>query len=393
MSTDLSRLLPSQQMLRDAVADGQYRYIVWWGSGMSGKTVGAALAMVLKSVWDARDGISNREYIIANTSSIQVDRVQVPIIEEIAEQFGLPTARRLGYLDVAGAKFHIVGSAKVDSENAIRGINASGVWVDEATTAHPMFLSQADYRARIGSPVYVMTMNAGSPTSVIRQSYIKDSGASTLLISSVLDENIHAPEHIREALSDANHVGHQHARMVLNEWAPAGDLVYPGLETEDMDVLFTEEVIGLDWGHAAVTIGLRIVRCEDGTWLVMDEYAHDAQYQGRMPEEDHLRLIEGRWGAPAGRPMIVDPAASVFVQKAAQAGWGVWGSTNKDILRGIGAVQNMLTTGKLRVHSRCKRLIEQMQSYVWSPDTDKPVHKSCDGPDALRYAVMSGMLW
>ena len=60
--------------------------------------------------------------------------------------------------------------------------------------------------------------------------------------------------------------------------------------------------------------------------------------------------------------------------------------------QGIDEVQSMLVTGRLVIDKRCEKLIEQMNSYQWSPDSDKPIHKNCDGPDALRYAVMTRIM-
>ena len=116
---------------------------------------------------------------------------------------------------------------------------------------------------------------------------------------------------------------------------------------------------------------------------------------GRMPESAHLDAINEKWGAPSGRMMTIDSAASEFVQLAAMRGWGAL-KAKKDILLGIQKTQAMMHNDRLAIDERCINLLRETTAYIWSTNVtvkESPVHKNCDGLDALRYAVASRMLY
>jgi phage terminase large subunit len=58
------------------------------------------------------------------------------------------------------------------------------------------------------------------------------------------------------------------------------------------------------------------------------------------------------------------------------------------IRQGIDTIQRLLAEDKLFIHHKCKRLIAELESYVWKPNSeDIPLDKDICLVDALRYVI------
>ena len=66
---------------------------------------------------------------------------------------------------------------------------------------------------------------------------------------------------------------------------------------------------------------------------------------------------------------------------------------------GIRIVYNLIGSRKLKIHSSCNRLIEEIESYVWDVKQqergeDKPLKRNDHAVDALRYVMIAlGAIW
>jgi Terminase RNaseH-like domain len=93
---------------------------------------------------------------------------------------------------------------------------------------------------------------------------------------------------------------------------------------------------------------------------------------------------------------VVDPSGLSFIRQLHNdrehfGGMAVTGADNA-VLDGIRLVASLLGTGRLLIHSSCKNLISQLQSYSWDEKAadkgeDKPAKVDDHATDALRYAL------
>src|SRR5690606_21828988 len=92
------------------------------------------------------------------------------------------------------------------------------------------------------------------------------------------------------------------------------------------------------------------------------------------------------------RWIFYDPSAASFgVQLWRDNVPGVTQADNT-VLDGIRAVASLLGADRLRIHRRCRGLVEEMANYIWDPKAqqrgdDAPLKQADHGPDALRYVI------
>jgi phage terminase large subunit len=89
--------------------------------------------------------------------------------------------------------------------------------------------------------------------------------------------------------------------------------------------------------------------------------------------------------------IVVDPSAVSFITALQYEGFFVK-PANNDVLPGIMKISSLIAQNRLRIHSSCKGLIAEMESYAWdeksvSSGVEKPLKIRDHGPDALRYYV------
>jgi phage terminase large subunit len=96
--------------------------------------------------------------------------------------------------------------------------------------------------------------------------------------------------------------------------------------------------------------------------------------------------------------VIVDPSAASFVSQLRQDGLNPTAADNS-VIDGIRLVSNLLANHQLLIHSSCRELLKEMDSYTWDPKAaldgqDAPLKQNDHGMDALRYALKTTqLLW
>jgi phage terminase large subunit-like protein len=151
-----------------------------------------------------------------------------------------------------------------------------------------------------------------------------------------------------------------------------------------------------------------------GDWYIYDEYWNNSQ---SAITADHIQEINERskgWGWPRGvvtphhRETFADPARPGEIN-ALNVGHIPTFPAGNDVYKGIDCVRSLLKVNpfthqvKLRIHPRCKHLIEELRKYRWlkgrkptettvlNPKVAKPVplKRDDDTADALRYMIYS----
>lgn len=151
--------------------------------------------------------------------------------------------------------------------------------------------------------------------------------------------------------------------------------------------------LAYDDGYTNPRVILFIQRGDDGSVYVFDEMYH-VKHLGQTCVSEALELVK-RYAGPDARPEIAvgDPSAAELREAFRRADVVARGA-KCEVVEGIKVVRRMVRDGTgrvwLRIHPRCRNLIEEMESYCYpdpesNRDVEKPLKQHDHGPDALRY--------
>ena len=154
--------------------------------------------------------------------------------------------------------------------------------------------------------------------------------------------------------------------------------------------------IGIDHGIQNPTRGVLIGIGVDGCLYVIAEWNPPKCTDGERSQL--LRAFLGEHGWPDR--LFVDPAAKGFRNQLHVDGFTSVFAANNRVVPGITLVSSLLKADRLKIHSSCTALIDEIPGYVW--DTKKAEEKGEDAViklddhscDALRYGVVTSQnLW
>jgi len=147
----------------------------------------------------------------------------------------------------------------------------------------------------------------------------------------------------------------------------------------------TSVVIGVDWGYRNPCVALAVGRTHDDAIRVLDEW----RATGATPGEQVAGIVAlaRKWRAARA---VCDPSEPGQIEALRRAGLPAHGADN-DVSAGILRVAQALPT--MLVSDTCGEFIREMLAYQYAERgvaREEPVKANDHGPDALRYAVVSG---
>lgn len=183
--------------------------------------------------------------------------------------------------------------------------------------------------------------------------------------------------------------GVTYRRYVLGEWCGSEGAIYENFLRERHvkrvhPSRFHELYVGVDDGTNNPFVGILVGRDSDGRLHVM------RSTRGRgLVEDEKVTAIRSLGTHEA---VVIDPAAAAVKTALRRRGFTVHDGEN-DVLAGIHVVRSLLGPGAdgepmLTFDPGCEDVIEEMESYEWDEDKEKPVKVNDHAPDALRYVAM-----
>lgn len=155
-------------------------------------------------------------------------------------------------------------------------------------------------------------------------------------------------------------------------------------------------LMGLDFGMTDPTAAVFVKVDYDGNWWVYDEV-----YKTDLHLDQLVHVLRDKMGDTYFTRVIGDGAARFEIESLKKRRFRITGGKKgaDSLAGGIKEVQALLKvregTGrpKLFIHSSCKNLIREFQSYSWEKDsigqvTNVPEDKNNHALDALRYLVL-----
>lgn len=153
--------------------------------------------------------------------------------------------------------------------------------------------------------------------------------------------------------------------------------------TSERPLAVLDTLIGIDWGYTNPTAVLRVVRDADNNYWVMEEWYK----RGKTTEEviPFVFTLKGNYVYP-------DPAEPDRNEMLRRAGLNVQ-EVNKDVEAGIDSVRELFKNNKIKIHSSCVNLINELETYSYrikktdQNDPEEPIKENDHALDALRYVI------
>lgn len=178
------------------------------------------------------------------------------------------------------------------------------------------------------------------------------------------------------------------AQEYLADFRKVEGLVYKEFDRErhvynEANINKAETILGIDFGYTNPAAVLNIVRNGDSHFYVTSEWYKTGK--------TNIEIIEY---AKSLTPQVVypDPAEPDRIEEMKRHGLNCR-EVNKDIPKGIDAVRELFKQNRVHIHSSCKNLIWELETYAYpdkkdlhNPD-ERPIKENDHAVDALRYAL------
>lgn len=407
MPTPAYRPLPHQASFHRSPA--RYRALV--GGVGSGKTVaGAREALKQAQLHPGSLGLIGRLTATAlrdTTMRAVLDMIPPEIIHDWRQTDGHLWLRT----KVPGVYSEIL-FRHLDEAGPLGSLDLDWWWIDEAhepdgqeIPEETFLMLMARLRGRTGPHRGWVTSNPGGHDWVWRWFVAEQRPGFDCVVARTFD-NPYLPDHYRDIaelhrLPDGSYDewGRRYLEasfdvfegQIYPEFSEHRHVVSEVPENRDADGRPLWPLIGaLDFGVRNPTVVLTAFVDYDSVLWVIDEF-----YRSEASVEDVAAWIKAhglRWvtadPSTANRGPGGVSAAHLYAEHGVTLAPG-----QNDVRAGIEAVRRLLREDRLRIHRRCRNLIEEMRQYRWAPgrmgEREQPWKEHDHAVDALRYLVMS----
>ena len=315
----------------------------------------------------------------------------VPTVKEFANLLGVPFDYKWSeaIMTIGAQSYHLAAGNDERSLDRLQGLTAHSAFIDEATLLPESFFETAISRLTYPQSKAWITCNPSSPSHYVKAKWL-DKGRIAQHITFGLDDNPALSEKVKDRYRQSFD-GVFSKRMIDGIWCAAEGVIYPEWYEGEPPNEGGETYAGADYGTSSPSAFIAIQR-HGRTWYAVDELYVDGSTEKVKTDRElaeMLMLFAEEWNI---RAIALDPAAASFRAELIRApgrAFAVRKAVN-DVLPGIRVTGSALAHKKLIIHPRCKRLIQELQSYVWMEE-EKPLKQDDHAVDALRYAVMDRM--
>lgn len=384
---------------------------IYEGSVRSAKTVTSCLDW-LAFVLGAPPG----ELAIIGRTERTVERNVISVLAKMVGPQACRYNKGTGTLMLLGRVVSIIGANNEAAVSKIQGATLAGIYIDEVATLPEVVFNMARTRTSVPGARIIATCNPEGRQHWLKvrwldraMLWVQKDGTVVLApeyaavglnrFTFILDDNPHLPADFVASLR-ASYTGVWYRRYIESEWTNAEGAIYdqwdPALHVvSELPPIVRVHGTGIDYGTTNPTVAVTLGEGSDGVLYAMDEWRHQTT-EGRAAWTD-AQLANGLidWiGERDAGWLIVDPSAASFRAQLWVMGRSKVMSANNAVLDGIRTTSSLLATGKLKVHTSCTALIEELPEYAWDPKAtaagkDSPIKLDDHSCDALRYAVHS----
>lgn len=391
------------------------RFNILEGSVSSGKTW---ISLVLWAFW-VKTMPQDALYMMCAKSLTTLKRNCLMLLQELIGEsnFSFSTNTKEGQL--FGRKILLEGANDIRSESKIRGLTLQGAYCDELTQFPQDFFVMLTSRLRLPGAKLFGTTNPDAPSHWLKVNYIDRQEELDLLdVKFTLDDNTTLPDdYVRNIKKE--YTGVFYERFILGLWTLAEGIIYPMYKDAIVDILPHDEkgktrpiqefMVSIDYGTMNAFAALLWAHVDD-VWYVVKEYYYSGRSKGLTKTDqeyadDLKEWIKEAWEIQGSNPVvttlggsqvrkiktIIDPSAASFIALLGKSEWARVLPADNDVINGIMETARALQSGKVRILSRCRNLINELGGYVWDDKCidDRPKKENDHACDALRYFVKS----
>ena len=345
---------------------------IWEGSVRSGKTY--------ISLWRFLDEVLNSktsgQFLMLAKTYDTFNRNIFKVLEQIV---GTDAKYYSGKreLQLFGRTINVVGCDDDSSERKIRGLTASGAYVDEATIIPESVWKQLISRCAMGGARIFATTNPDSPYHWLKRDYLTNN-PDVSSFQFRLDDNPHLCKADKDYLC-RQYKGLWYQRFIEGLWVQAEGAIYDCFEKE-LHVIphgpanADYYVLGVDYGTslACSFILVGVNRSKFPNVWVESEYYWDSKVKQRQKTDseycDDLKKMIAYKNVKA---IYVDPSAASFKVELQKQGVTNLYDAQNEVIDGIRMVHSYLDNGTLKICEACTNLIDEIQGYVWDSSAQK----------------------
>lgn len=373
--------------------EATHRFNIWVGAIRSGKTFSSVRRFLHELKYgppgDAMILGVNRGSIDRNVLGLLYGTIGAPS----------PTPKTM-QARLYGRRIDFVGCPDISAVATIKGATLALAYVDEITEIPEAVFRMLEGRLSVPGAKLIGTTNPDGPSHWFKKQFIdKKDDIDLVYWDFNLDDNPILEEEFKKGIK-ASYTGLWYNRYILGQWALASGAIY---DSYDHDNTYSHPyqtpnyyIMGIDYGTtnatAAVLCGISPNKFPQ--IHVEEEFYYDSEKMGRsLTDFELVKKLKDFIGYKAIAAIYIDPAAASLKVAMQQADLPVIDAKN-DVIPGIKITGKFISGKNLVIHSSCKTLKEQLQSYAWDPKSaargeDAPIKKLDHLPDALRYALYS----
>lgn len=398
----------------------QLKLLTWWssnspykshlgviatGSVRAGKTLVMALSYVL---WAMQNG-SNLQYGMSGKTITSLERNVINDLMERLKLRGYQVRRRKEQFMVSDGTntntFFLFGGKDERSQDLIQGITLAGMLFDEVALMPRSFVNQAMARCSVSGSKFWFNCNPEGPGHWFYQDFIlKADQLHYLVLQFSLNDNPSLDEDTKNRYK-TSFTGVFYRRFILGEWVASSGVIYDCFNQSN-NIIESEDELPWQVREGDVT---PYYSCDygifnphvylegyyfNGILYIMNEYYYDGRKSLKQKSDTEYVADFKAFKKERYKSMCIDPSASSFIVAMTAAGERVTKAKN-DVSEGINMVYQMLSSGRIKIHSRCINLIQEMGMYTWDEKKaenngkEQPVKQFDHACDALRYMVMT----
>lgn len=409
----VGKLTPKQ---RASVFCAESRVNVWEGAVRSSKTI----CSILRWIRFIKEAPAGNLLMVGKTERT----LKRNIIDVMIEMLGKKRAKYIagkGEFIVLGRVIYIAGANDEAAQEKIRGLTLVGSYGDEISIWPESFFTMLLSRLSIRGSKFFGTTNPDNPVhwlkklldrvavhltrdgEIIRRTIGADTRKGKVLnwarMTFKLRDNPHLPEDYLLSL-ESEYSGLWYKRFILGEWVAAEGAVF---DFWDPDLYVVDKLPpirryisdAIDYGTTNPTAGTRMAIGVDNVLYITAEWSPPSGVDSTYSRGyQSWSLAQGN-GAPDY--VFIDPAAaSLKLQFRTDKVHPRVRNGNNDVMDGIRLMTSLTKAGRLKFHSSCENLLEEIPGYAYDPEyskkgEDKVIKSQDHWIDTVRYNVKTGI--
>ncbi len=372
--------------------------IICDGAVRSGKTTCMSLGFVAWAFWQFSGG----SFAICGRTVTSLKRNLVTPMLSMLPALGFVCDYKpsSSYIDISlkgvHNRFYLFGGKDEGSAALIQGITLSGVLLDEVALMPRSFVEQALARCSVSGSKLWFNCNPEHPYHWFYREWIKKAKEkNALYLHFLMEDNPSLSKEIVKRYKTL-YSGVFYERFVLGKWCSPEGLVYPMFSNEKNT--FSEEMtfgrywLSCDYGTVnPFSLGLWGER--GGVYYRLREFYHASRECGvqKTDEEyysDLMHFCEGA-GVDKIEAIVIDPSAASFIECVKRHGKLRVIPAKNDVVKGIAAVSNLISQGKIKIHTSCADTLREFSLYSWDISSAREcvVKEHDHAMDDIRYFV------